>query len=214
MDKKLKSSLEKTIKNLKKENLLLEKRMKFLEKDLIHDNLTCLKTREFFEEELSMNLSAIFLKRRHKRDEDFGFTKLSILLMDADNFKNINDTYGHHAGDLVLKKVSKVLIKSIRKTDIAARFGGEEFVVLLPGVDESSAYNKAETIRKNIESTTFKNHPDLKITVSIGVTQAKDASALDLIKEADRAMYKAKHSGKNIVVKYSDISEPKDELQK
>ena len=188
-----------------KEILFLKEKIKTLEKDLIHDDLTGLKTRAFFVEELDENLSEIFSKNKHGRKEGFGFTKISILFIDLDNFKKVNDTYGHDIGDEVLKKVANILKESVRETDIAARYGGEEFAISFLGADEEDSYIKAEKIRKTIEKTIFNDYPDLKISASIGVATIDHPSRTDLIKFADEAMYKAKNSGKNKVIKYSDI---------
>jgi len=188
-----------------KEILFLKEKIKTLEKDLIHDDLTGLKTRAFFVEELDENLSEIFSKNKHGRKEGFGFTKISILFIDLDNFKKVNDTYGHDIGDEVLKKVANILKESVRETDIAARYGGEEFAISFLGADEEDSYIKAEKIRKTIEKTIFNDYPDLKISASIGVATIDHSSRADIIKFADEAMYKAKNSGKNKVVKYSDI---------
>ncbi len=185
---------------LKRENMELKSRIKLLEKDLIHDDLTSLKTRRYFEEELRSNLDLIFEKKDHSRKEVFGFKRISVLFLDIDNFKVINDTYGHDAGDEVLRLVAKILIKNVRKTDMAARFGGEEFAVALLGAGRESAYEKAERIRKDFETAEIVNYPEMKITASIGVAEAKDKHVSRLIKNADMAMYDAKQSGKNKTV--------------
>lgn len=205
LNKKIKI-LVKTLKELEKQNSSLKRKLSSLKKDMIHDSLTGLKTRSFLEEELQRNLNLIFIKDHKERREKFGFTKISILFIDLDNFKKINDKYGHAVGDDVLKSVSKVLTKHVRSTDVVARYGGEEMAITLLGDNERQAYYKAEKIRESIKNLTFRNHySGLKITVSIGVAQAKELSLTKLLKEADVAMYKAKQAGKNMAVRYSDV---------
>ena len=185
-----------------KEITSLKDRIKRLEKDLIHDDLTGLKTKAFFEEELDENLSEIFSKTKNKRKESSGFTNLSVLFIDMDNFKNINDKYGHDVGDIVLKTVAGILKKSVRGTDVAARYGGEEFVVSFLGANVEDSYIKAEKIRKAFEKIIIPGFTEIKITASMGVASAMNHSRVELIKSADIAMYKAKSMGKNMVIKY------------
>jgi diguanylate cyclase (GGDEF)-like protein len=187
------------------EILSLKERIKILEKDLIHDDLTGLKTRAFLEEELDENLREIFTKDKHDRKEGLSRKEISILFIDVDDFKNINDVYGHNIGDIVLKTVANVFKKNVRGTDVAARYGGEEFVIYFLGMSEEDAFIKAEKIRKSVKEVFFNDYPDLKISISIGVALAKNHSRVELIKSADIAMYKAKSSGKDRVVKYSNI---------
>ncbi|HEX7964470.1 MAG TPA: diguanylate cyclase [Gammaproteobacteria bacterium] len=127
-------------------------------------------------------------------------TPLSMLIIDLDHFKNINDTHGHTAGDKVLAKVGTMLTKACRETDIAARVGGEEFVLILNQCGVEEATRQAEKLRKDIE----KLRPDgVAVTASIGVTSrplGKGVSFDDLFKVADRAVYEAKNQGRNRVV--------------
>jgi len=185
----------------------LETQIHNLEKDLIYDSLTGLKTRAFFEEESNIYLSAIANVSTSKRKEWFGFKNLSVLFFDIDNFKKINDVYGHDVGDMVLKKVAETIKKSMREGDTVARWGGEEIVAQLLGSSETDAKSKAEDVRKKIEGLSFESAPDLKVTVSIGVANAFEVMTCDtLVKNADEAMYKAKESGKNKVVAYSELA--------
>lgn len=184
----------------------LENKIKILETDLIHDPLTGLKTRGFFNEEVSKSLATISNIRKSLRREKFGFQNLSILFIDLDHFKKVNDTYGHTAGDTVLKEVAQAIEKSTRVGDIVARWGGEEILISLLGANEKDAEHKAEEIRKNIESLKFDAHPELQVTISIGVANSHgDVPYEDLVKRADEAMYKAKDSGRNKVVAYSAL---------
>jgi two-component system cell cycle response regulator len=130
---------------------------------------------------------------------------LSLMIMDVDHFKAVNDTYGHDIGDQVLKQIAEMTIKSIRSADLAARFGGEEFVVLMPETDSLQGAASAERIRKTVETTAMKvTHEvgELHKTMSIGVAFLNDMgdSGSALLKRADEALYKAKHSGRNKVV--------------
>ncbi len=200
--------------NLQKENFQLKKKIKTLEQDIIHDSLTGLKTRQFFYEELVKNLSMIFHKDHHERHEHFGFTKISVLFIDIDNFKKINDTYGHAIGDRVLKTVAGVLKRKIWDRDFPARLGGEEMGVMLLGADENEAYDKAEGLRLKINEIKIPDYDKIKVTVSIGVAQASGISAEKVVKEADTAMYKAKVTGKNKTVKYSDLQNISSRMKK
>lgn len=191
---------------LKEKIVDLEKQIHDLEKDLIHDGLTGLKTRAFFEEESKIYLNSISNVNQGKRREWFGFKNISFLFFDIDHFKKINDTYGHDTGDLVLRDVAGAINKSVREGDTVARWGGEEMVASLLGANESDAKNKAEEIRKSIEGLVWQEIPDLKVTISIGVSSyIKDVSLEDLIKNADSALYQAKETGRNKVVTYSEI---------
>ncbi len=186
----------------------LEKHIYDLEKDLIHDPLTGLHTRAFFEEESNMYLAAVFNIVGSKRHEWFGFKNLSVLFFDIDNFKQINDTYGHPVGDAVLRQVGKTILSSMREGDLVARWGGEEMVAMLLGSSEADAKQKAEKVRAKIEDLTFEASSDLKVTISIGVANATEKiTCEDLVKQADKALYKAKETGRNKVVAYSELAE-------
>ena len=124
--------------------------------------------------------------------------EFSLLFMDLDDFKKVNDVYGHQAGDKVLKKVATILLESVRKADIVARYGGEEFSVLMPETTKENAFIGAERTRKAIEKAFVDNK--IKITVSIGIAQYKKGmKKYELIKASDEALYKAKREGKNKV---------------
>jgi diguanylate cyclase (GGDEF)-like protein len=129
--------------------------------------------------------------------------KLSILVLDADHFKNINDTYGHYAGDLVLRSLSLVILEQKRAQDTFGRLGGEEFGLLLPETDLEQAKTVAERVQKAWAQTPcIVDGQPIHSTVSIGVTEAKDqdTSFEDILRRADRMMYKAKEAGRNRVV--------------
>jgi len=121
---------------------------------------------------------------------------MSIIMFDVDHFKNVNDTYGHLVGDEVLKALVQVVQFSVRKVDILARWGGEEFMILVPESTAETAHELAERLRKEIESHDFSTKE--KITVSIGVTTYRDGDSADsIITRVDNALYKAKENGRN-----------------
>jgi len=124
--------------------------------------------------------------------------ELSLMMLDIDHFKAVNDTYGHQIGDNVLVDISNILQNNTRKDDIVGRFGGEEFIIILPNTNVEEAKEIAEKLRKIIENNEF---PTVgQKTISIGVSSYKDNLSLnDLIKNADEALYKAKNNGRNRV---------------
>lgn len=129
----------------------------------------------------------------------------SMIMMDIDNFKQYNDTNGHQMGDAVLKSVAALIVDKVRRSDLAARFGGEEFVLVLPDCGKSRAMELAETLRETIETATVpfqERQPVSNVTVTMGVATFPDDSAdLDtLLKIADDCLYEGKRKGKNIVV--------------
>ncbi len=143
------------------------------------------------------NRSYLFLKLKDELDrfKRYG-TPFSILLIDIDDFKTINDTLGHQIGDQALKRFGKVLINSKRELDICARYGGEEFIVVLPHTDQGEAEIIAERLRISTENE-YKN--DISLTISIGISNCpKNSSTIKiLIKKADDALYESKSKGKN-----------------
>lgn len=128
---------------------------------------------------------------------------ISLLMIDLDNFKQINDLYGHTEGDYVLKQIGNIVNHSIRKMDIAARYGGEEIVIIMPNTEVLSAFKVAEIIRKKIEQSQFSSY---KITISAGVSEieSRDDNCRDLVIRADKALYYAKNHGKNTVVIFDE----------
>lgn len=136
------------------------------------------------------------------RSQRYGRT-LTLLMIDVDHFKSYNDRNGHPAGDIVLKEISRILIRNVRGTDIVGRYGGEEFVILLPETSMESALHVAEKIRKTVNEHHFpfrENQEAEKLSVSLGVGSYPDAkitSDQDLIESSDKALYLAKKSGRN-----------------
>lgn len=135
------------------------------------------------------------------------------IMTDIDFFKSVNDTYGHAVGDLVLKTIAKVIRGQLREYDIAGRYGGEEFSILLPFTKIEEAKMVAERLRKTIESRVIdisKVNPDsekkeISVTLSLGIYEMKsDDNDEDLLKKADKALYEAKNTGRNKVVIHYD----------
>lgn len=160
----------------------------------IRDSLTGLFNRRYLEETLAREL------HRAVRDR----YPVGVIMLDVDHFKQINDTYGHDAGDVVLRSIGQQLLASVRAGDIVCRYGGEEFVLILPAVTLDVVTGRAEIIRQSIGSTpiTFQGGILPVVTVSMGVTIVADsqASVSDALTRADTALYAAKHAGRNQVV--------------
>jgi diguanylate cyclase (GGDEF)-like protein len=144
-----------------------------------------------------------------KRLADEHGVPLCLAVLDLDHFKRINDEVGHLAGDEVLRTFSRVALENIRSTDIFGRYGGEEFLLVLPETPLLSALNMAERIREQVEHHAWSGKLHGLVTVSIGLTQYIDGeSVLDLFSRTDTAMYLAKRGGRNQVV----VEEPNEEL--
>lgn len=140
-------------------------------------------------------------------DSEFKFSRtysrpLSIIYFDLDHFKNVNDTYGHNVGDFILKETCEVVRSQIRKDDILCRFGGEEFVILLPTTEAPTAYDLAERIRKSVETYVFAlENLQIEQTISAGVAQltAVMSEPKHLLEQADQKLYQSKTNGRNQV---------------
>jgi two-component system cell cycle response regulator len=155
------------------------------------DGLTQIFNRRYFLEQFEREVSRA---KRYRRE-------LSLMMFDIDHFKDINDSYGHLAGDYVLKQLATVIKGKIRREDILARYGGEEFVIILPEIDGGNSVIFAEKIRKIVEKAPFKfEDTRINVTISVGMgtlTEADDAASL--IKRADEKLYEAKAAGRNCV---------------
>ena len=200
-----KASEQKRIESLQAEKKALKERLDSMEQQSIQlrksaedahvksrtDPLTGLPNRLAYDHRFDEELA---------RFERYG-TVFSLCVADIDYFKRINDDYGHLAGDKVLRLMSRILTKQLRNVDFIARFGGEEFVILMPSTDATAAKVAAEKVRQTIETSpfNFQSHP-VKITMSFGVTQVqKDDSVSSMFARADKAMYTAKQEGRNRV---------------
>ena len=173
--------------------------VRLFKKDLLKDSktdfLTQLPNRSF------VNWKMADIHKRHKH--------LCVVLADIDNFKKINDNYGHLAGDEVLRKVAQKLSETLRQFDILARWGGEEFILLLPDTDSEQAFEIADRIRQSLigyEISGLDIDSPISITISLGIAQGALASDKfnDMLKQADKALYQAKTQGRNQVVTYQD----------
>ena len=159
----------------------------------IYDTLTGLYNRRYFEDRLGMDAQKSF----------YGGTPLSLVMVDIDHFKKVNDTFGHTEGDQVLCKISSLLKSSVRKKDTVARYGGEEFILILPEAGLEASFVIAERIRRLIENTLFEvGQAQVNLTVSMGISNFpshRAKSKEELIKMADQALYDAKRGGRNKV---------------
>jgi len=168
-----------------------------LHEQAMHDKLTGLYNRHYVEEWFGLELRRA---QRHGRP-------IAAIMLDVDHFKGFNDTFGHQAGDLVLRELAGVLRRFARKSDIACRYGGEEFLVLLPECPFDVALRKAEQLREEAAKLKLEDNNRAlgSVTVSIGVAafpdHAQEAEAL--LRCADEALYRAKEAGRDRVVAYA-----------
>jgi len=188
LERSILNALEKH--HMKQELIEQELRLKYLS---VTDDLTKLKNRrylfDYFESEL---------KHFHLHKEVF-----SLIIIDLDHFKAVNDNYGHIVGDEVLKKFGQIIIQELRTNDVGARYGGEEFCILLPKTNEEGALNLAERIRAELERVHFDAGAGktFQVTCSLGieVCNTKGATLEELLKNADSALYESKYKGRNQV---------------
>ncbi|MEC5341003.1 sensor domain-containing diguanylate cyclase [Brenneria populi] len=164
-----------------------------LEQMATTDKLTGIMNRQAFDYAFRRLSAKRFAQRR----------PLSILLLDIDHFKTVNDRYGHGVGDIVLQRIAKILQQSIRNSDRVCRWGGEEFVVMLDDCDMENALQRAEALRQDVEAMIVPFREEtLQVTISCGVAEYRDKETLDtLINRADIALYQAKQQGRNRVIK-------------
>lgn len=160
----------------------------------VRDPLTRLFNRRYMEETLDRELS------RCKRSGE----EIGVMIFDVDNFKSYNDSNGHDAGDFVLTEISRLIHAHLRKGDVACRYGGEEFVVIMPGAPVEAVMERADRIRRTVEEHEFvyKGQSLEKVTVSIGVSShpVHGEAVEEVVKAADSALYQAKQAGRNRVV--------------
>ena len=158
-----------------------------LKQKAFNDELTGIYNRAYFNQELNKQILS------HKKTN----APLCLIMCDIDDFKHFNDTYGHQAGDKILQDLTNIVKKQTRTTDIFARWGGEEFIIILPNTSINGAKRAAEHIRVVIAQHTFLQN--LKVTCSFGVSQLLNNAQEVFLKKADNALYKAKNNGKNKV---------------
>ncbi len=155
------------------------------------DRLTGLNNRGYWEECLKSRNSRAIQRSKHTS---------TLIMFDIDHFKKVNDTYGHQAGDEVIRATSRTLRSRIRTTDIAGRYGGEEFGVILIDTNAEQSLYLAERMRKKIEALTVKFEPvEIRYTISLGIAQANDdmTDHAQWLQNSDLALYEAKHGGRN-----------------
>lgn len=172
---------------------LLENKAKLLQQQSITDDLTGLVNRR------ELNRQSTVIMAQSKRAN----WPISLLMIDVDYFKQINDSKGHDVGDEVLIQLSQLLLKQARASDIVCRFGGEEFVILMPATDSDAAQSLARRLHESVKMLKIS---DIDLTLSIGITTSdlsKQNLFSDLVKQADEAMYEAKGQGRNRSVVFS-----------
>jgi diguanylate cyclase len=198
MNRKLEAELE----NTKDDISVLQRDLDEVRKESMLDPLTKIANRKAFDEQLEEEMKVALATGK----------SLSLLVFDIDHFKAFNDTFGHLTGDQVLRLVAQVLKANIRGRDMPARFGGEEFVAILPETDLAGGMNVGETIRAAVQSKELlkrsTNEKLGRITLSVGVAMFRsDDTAASLIERADRCLYAAKKKGRNKVVAEHELSE-------
>lgn len=186
--------------SLNKANQELEKRLEEIQKlqnqlreESIRDPLTNLYNRRYLEDSLQREFA-------HAARDHY---PVSIIMADIDHFKKVNDTYGHTVGDIVLQKLSGLLMSSFRVEDIVCRYGGEEFIVVMPGTAAETAFLRTENFRQTVEQTNMEiAEKNISITISAGaaVFPENGETVNSVIKQADQALYQAKSAGRNRVV--------------
>jgi diguanylate cyclase (GGDEF)-like protein len=176
-----------------------------LREQAIRDSLTNLFNRRYLEETLDRELS------RAARET----YPVCIIMIDLDHFKRINDTYGHEAGDLVLKAIADILAEQSRRGDFACRYGGEEFIIAMPNITIDVACERAETIRQSLNLLRVPyEYYNLSVTISMGIAcypengQTREA----ILRAADRALYGAKEAGRDHILCYNQLRLPEEAL--
>jgi diguanylate cyclase (GGDEF)-like protein len=194
------SEIEAANRSLTERNNELKQAKETFEQLSITDGLTKLHNHRFFQDHLTREI------KRVSRSEE----PLSILLVDIDDFKRLNDRFGHAAGDELLMGLARIMSDTVREADLLARYGGEEFVVLASNTELEGAYKLAEKIRTSVAENSFILDDSLRpmrVTVSIGVAQYR-GNRKTFFQGADRALYRAKAEGKNCVVTEEEQQEP------
>ncbi|CAK7004967.1 MAG: hypothetical protein DELT_00195 [Desulfovibrio sp.] len=181
-------------------SILRKARAQLLENRTLSHNLEYFREKSRFDGLTKIFNKTTFTELLHdeiKRSRALDYP-LSLLILDIDDFKKVNDTYGHLAGDMVLQALGALLTNTLRRHDIVARFGGEEFVVLLPQENENQALTIAEKVRQSIAAMKFPDVPSITVSIGCTVYLARE-TADNFIERADTALYDAKTTGKNKV---------------
>ena len=165
---------------------LLKSKNEQLKELAITDSMTGLYNHRYIIDNL---VERIVEAKRYKQS-------LTVAMLDIDFFKKVNDVHGHLFGDFVLVRISTIIEENIRKTDIAGRYGGEEYLIIFTNTDKKSAFNTLERIRRSVEKEKWDKN-DLTITISGDLSELKDEDHSELIKKADELLYKAKENGRN-----------------
>jgi len=164
-----------------------------------HDPLTGLFNRRYLDDTLPRELNHAIRKN----------SPISIAMLDIDHFKNFNDTFGHDAGDLILRELGHLFTENLRKSDIACRYGGEEFVIVLFDSTQDESLKRLETIRERINNLQIRYREQLlgRMTVSIGIAEATDntMTADELVSAADKALYAAKKAGRDCIIVFDEL---------
>jgi diguanylate cyclase (GGDEF)-like protein len=195
------AALEKANEQLTAQVRQIEALQEKLQEQAVRDPLTGLFNRRYLKETLELEIA------RAKRDG----SSIGIMIMDIDVFKNVNDLFGHTAGDRMLQAMGELLTANIRSGDIVCRYGGEEFVIVMPGASLQIAYERAELIRYKFEQMYIPYEGEfLHATISLGVAAypVHGTDAEDALIRADRALYQAKQAGRNRVVAYRSSTKP------
>jgi diguanylate cyclase (GGDEF)-like protein len=188
---------------IKQLNDELREKNKQLEELSVTDELTKLYNRRYINRKLEDEFRRA---TRYKRP-------LSCLMFDTDHFKSVNDTYGHSFGDIVLQEIARIIMDTARTVDVCGRFGGEEFILILPDTEMDRAAVVGDRIRKSVETHEFRNDQhSIRRTISVGVSALPDPIIKDefqLVEWADKALYEAKQTGRNKMIIYTDLEERK-----
>lgn len=188
---------------LEAELAVRDEHIAYLEKKVGIDELTGVPNRFAFNRAFEQYLKIIRGEVEEHRAGTPRLRNLSLIMLDLDHFKNINDTYGHPVGDLVLRRVAACLQDSVRDEDLVARLGGEEFIVLLRGTDETVAARHAEELRARFETMRFPEQEGMHISASFGVVCSRHSTDAKKLQECvDAALYQAKGAGRNCVKVY------------
>ena len=197
------------LQKLKIELRVRDRKIKELESLVFTDSLTGLYNRRGFLTLAKKLFSDVQWFKSNERSPrtHFYVDSFTILFFDIDNFKSLNDAFGHEVGDQVLKFVAQIITSKVRASDFVGRWGGEEMVAALIGANEKDGFLKAEEIRKAVKSRVHvPKDASRKITVSVGVAELSVSGSLEnLVKAADGAMYRAKTTGKDKTIKSSDV---------